>query len=80
MAEPGKKRSGILTGISLNVLVLGLVMLHGGLIAGLLWESAGPWGTFAYGMAMSVGALALLLVLTREGKDDEVSSCEPAAP
>jgi len=59
---------------------VGLVMLPGGLIAGLLWDSVGAWGTFAYGIAMSVGALALLLFLTREGEKEQITSRGPAVP
>jgi MFS family permease len=59
---------------------VGLVMLPGGLIAGLLWDSVGAWGTFAYGIAMSVGALVLLLVLTREDGKEQITSRGPAAP
>lgn len=46
---------------------VGLVMLPGGLMAGLLWDRLGPWGTFAYGMAMSMAALLLMIVLARKG-------------
>ena len=35
-------------------------MLPGGIIAGLLWDSVGAWGTFAYGIVMSIAALSLL--------------------
>lgn len=58
-----------LRGTSLGVYhtAVGLVMLPGGLIAGLLWDSAGPWGTFSYGIVCSMAAL-LLLYLTTRGK------------
>jgi predicted MFS family arabinose efflux permease len=46
---------------------VGLVMLPGGLIAGLLWDAAGAWGTFGYGITMSLIALVLMLLLTRRG-------------
>lgn len=39
---------------------VGLVMLPGGIIAGLLWDTIGHWATFAYGML--VAALAILLL------------------
>jgi len=45
---------------------VGLVMLPGGLVAGLLWDSIGHWATFAYGAATSVTALGLLAVLRPE--------------
>ena len=45
---------------------IGLVMLPGGIIAGLLWDSVGAWGTFAYGIVMSIAALSLLFLLTGE--------------
>ena len=45
--------------------VVGLVMLPGGIAAGLLWDNVGHWATFAYGMATAMVALVLLLVLTR---------------
>jgi len=56
---------------------VGLVMLPGGLVAGLLWDAAGAWGTFGYGMATSVLALALMLFFTRStGRRVDV----PSAP
>jgi MFS family permease len=42
---------------------VGLVMLPGGIVAGLLWDSVGHWATFAYGLATSLVALLLLVVL-----------------
>lgn len=45
--------------------VVGLVMLPGGLLAGLLWDRVGHWATFAYGIATALTALTMLLVLTR---------------
>jgi len=47
---------------------VGLVMLPGGVIAGLLWDSVGPWGTFSYGMAASLVALSLLFLLTKDAR------------
>ncbi|HEX7392260.1 MAG TPA: MFS transporter [Thermoplasmata archaeon] len=40
---------------------VGLVMLPGGIVAGLLWDSVGHWATFAYGVAMALAALVLLI-------------------
>jgi len=48
---------------------VGLVMLPGGIVAGLLWDSVGHWATFAYGAAAALLALALLIVIA-PGKDD----------
>jgi len=45
--------------------VMGLVMLPGGIIAGLFWDNVGHWATFAYGMGTALMALALLMTLTR---------------
>jgi MFS family permease len=45
--------------------IVGLVMLPGGIIAGLFWDNVGHWATFAYGIITALAALALLLVLTR---------------
>jgi MFS family permease len=43
---------------------VGVVLLPGGIIAGLLWDSSlGPPATFAYGALTSVIALALLLAV-----------------
>ena len=42
---------------------VGLVMLPGGIVAGLLWDSVGPWATFAFGACAAVAA-SLLLVAT----------------
>jgi MFS family permease len=42
---------------------VGLVLLPGGMVAGLLWDSVGHWSTFVYGMAMSLVALAMLFFL-----------------
>jgi MFS family permease len=41
--------------------VVGLVMLPGGLVAGILWDVSGPWATFTYGAVMAVASTALLL-------------------
>ncbi|OGS55382.1 MAG: hypothetical protein A3K60_07205 [Euryarchaeota archaeon RBG_19FT_COMBO_56_21] len=52
---------------------VGLVMLPGGLVAGLLWDSSlGPAGTFTYGAMMAVVALVLLIVIA-PGKDVQVN-------
>jgi MFS family permease len=42
---------------------VGLVMLPGGVIAGLLWDTVGHWSTFAYGAIMSLVAMVLLFFL-----------------
>ncbi|HQN75296.1 MAG TPA: MFS transporter [Methanomassiliicoccales archaeon] len=59
---------------------VGLVMLPGGLVAGLLWDAAGAWGTFGYGIVMSVIALVLMLFLTRGGDRVIASSDSPGSP
>jgi MFS family permease len=50
-------------GTSLGVFhtCVGLVMLPGGIIAGLLWDSLGQWATFAYGAGLAIASIALLL-------------------
>lgn len=48
---------------------VGLVMLPGGIIAGYLWDSRGADATFAFGAAMALTAIVLLLVL-RVGAGD----------
>jgi len=40
---------------------VGLVMLPGGVIAGLMWEWIGSWATFAYGITTALIALILLI-------------------
>jgi MFS family permease len=57
-----------LRGTSLGVYhtAIGLVMLPGGLIAGLLWDAVGPWGTFSYGILCSMIALLMLYQTTRK--------------
>jgi MFS family permease len=42
---------------------VGLVMLPGGIIAGLLWDSVGSHATFLFGAAMAVISLVLLAVV-----------------
>lgn len=44
---------------------VGLVMLPGGVIAGLLWDSVGSWATFAFGACMAVAASLMLLIYGR---------------
>lgn len=44
---------------------VGLVMLPGGLIAGVLWDSVGPWATFAYGGTMAAAATLMLAAFGR---------------
>lgn len=44
---------------------VGLVMLPGGIVAGLLWDSVGHWATFAFGAVMAVAASLLLLVFAK---------------
>ena len=44
---------------------VGLVMLPGGIVAGLLWDSVGPWATFAFGGSMALVAASLLAVTGR---------------
>ena len=47
-------------------------MLPGSLVAGLLWDAAGAWGTFDYGIARSLIALVLMVYLIR--RDDRVTA------
>jgi MFS family permease len=42
---------------------VGLVMLPGGIVVGLLWDSAGPSTAFLYGTAMALVSVVLLLLL-----------------
>ncbi len=44
--------------------IMGLVMLPGGLIAGLLWDSFGDWATFTFGIVTSAIALTMILGLS----------------
>jgi MFS family permease len=41
---------------------VGLVMLPGGIIAGLLWDTYGPWATFAFGAGAALLATVMLLI------------------
>ncbi|MBP8685282.1 MAG: MFS transporter [Methanomassiliicoccales archaeon] len=59
---------------------VGLVMLPGGLVAGLLWDAVGPWGTFGYGIAMSLTALVLMLMLTRREDRPSTAPGDPGSP
>jgi len=59
---------------------VGLVMLPGGLVAGLLWDAAGAWGTFGYGMTTSVLALILMLFFTRGAGGKSEAPSAPKAP
>jgi len=53
-----------LKGTALGVFhtAVGMVVLPGGIIAGLLWDSVGHWSTFAYGAATALVSMALLLL------------------
>ena len=42
---------------------VGMVMLPGGIIAGLLWDSIGSHATFAFGAAMALVAVALIVII-----------------
>lgn len=42
---------------------VGMVMLPGGLVAGLLWDQVGPEATFIFGAVMAIAAMALLAVI-----------------
>lgn len=53
---------------------VGLVMLPGGVIAGLLYDVSGPEATFAYGAALAVSALGLLLLIGPGRKADVTQS------
>ncbi len=44
---------------------VGLVMLPGGIVAGLLWDYVGPWATFTFGASAAVAA-SIMLVATRK--------------
>jgi MFS family permease len=46
---------------------VGLVMLPGGIIAGLLWDSIGSHATFVFGAAMAVLSIGLLIALAPRG-------------
>jgi MFS family permease len=46
---------------------VGLVMLPGGVIAGLLWDDVGHWATFTYGAALAIVSVALLVLLGGRG-------------
>ena len=50
---------------------VGLVMLPGGIIAGLLWDGVGQWATFAYGAGLAIASIALLVLM---GRRDHKSS------
>ncbi len=53
---------------------VGLVMLPGGIVAGLLWDSSGAWATFAYGAVMALAAVVMLMALGRPMKSTSVST------
>lgn len=54
------------TALGIYHTAVGLVMLPGGIVAGMLWDVVGPWGAFTYGIATSLLAMALLLLLTEK--------------
>ncbi len=51
---------------------VGMVMLPGGIVAGLLWDSVGHWATFAWGIATALVALVMLVAIA-PGRDQQVS-------
>lgn len=53
------------TALGMYHTAVGLVMLPGGIVAGLLWDVFGPGGTFAYGIGTSLTALILMIIVTR---------------
>jgi MFS family permease len=55
---------------------IGLVMLPGGIIAGVLWDSFGPAATFLYGASLAVVSMVLLALI---GPADRRVAC-PAGP
>lgn len=50
---------------------VGMVMLPGGIVAGLLWDSVGQWATFAWGIATALVALVMLVTIA-PGRDQRV--------
>jgi len=66
---PGNLRGTALGAFHTSV---GMVMLPGGIIAGVLWDSVGPWATFVYGAVMALLAVLLLMLLGR-GRKSAVS-------
>ena len=48
-------------------MITGLISLPAGIIAGLLWESIGPWAPFSFSLSLSIVSL-ILLVFIKEGK------------
>ncbi len=61
------------TALGIYHTAVGLVMLPGGILAGILWDAFGSEMTFAYGGAMSLLALALLLLFMRHRRAPEPS-------
>ncbi|MCJ7561805.1 MAG: MFS transporter [Thermoplasmata archaeon] len=55
---------------------VGLVMLPGGIIAGLLWDSYGPSATFTYGAIMALVAVPLLLILGKNSGGKKLHAAE----
>ena len=55
---------------------VGMVMLPGGVIAGLLWDNVGHWATFAFGLVMAVSAFVLLVAIGTLKPSAEVPKCE----
>jgi MFS family permease len=68
------------TALGIYHTAVGLVMLPGGIIAGLLWDSAGATGAFSFGMGTSLLALALLLFLTRHQGGRATCPSSPGSP
>jgi MFS family permease len=50
---------------------VGLVMLPGGVIAGLLWDDVAHWATFAYGAMLAIISIALLVLLRSRGTNTD---------
>ncbi len=55
---------------------VGLVMLPGGIIAGLLWDGYGPSATFTYGAVMALVAVPLLLILGKNSVGKKMHAAE----
>lgn len=58
--------------------IVGLVMLPGGLVAGLLWDNIGDWATFSFGASTALMALLLLFYFNRGRSVTIDPSGEPA--
>jgi len=56
-------------------MITGLISLPAGIIAGLLWESIGPWAPFSFSLSLSIVSLILLVFIKEEFRNVKIFFC-----